>query len=176
MESKCEVVSLVGDTLVVVLNGANRHELEALEQGKDYRIKLTKWTNKRSLNANSYAWLLCTKIAQAVNSSKDEIYEQMLQAYGTIDEDFPPITVIADADMSITSEHWLRIDTRTIGKKEFDCYMRIKGSSEMDTKEMAHFIDGIVFECKQLGIETMTPNDLQQLKEQWGIEINNSTE
>lgn len=100
----------------------------------------------------------------------------MLQAYGTIDEDFPPITVIADADMSITSEHWLRIDTRTIGKKEFDCYMRIKGSSEMDTKEMAHFIDGIVFECKQLGIETMTPNDLQQLKEQWGIEINNSTE
>lgn len=33
MESKCEVVSLVGDTLVIVLNGANRHELETLEQG-----------------------------------------------------------------------------------------------------------------------------------------------
>jgi len=172
MESKCEIASLVGDTLVIVLNGANRHELESLEQGKDYRIKLTKWTEKRSLNANAYAFVLCTKIAQAIGSSKDEVYEQMLQAYGTVDEDFPPITVIAGADMTITKEHWLRIDTRKVGGKDFDCYLRIKGSSEMDKKEMAHFIDGIVFECKQLGIETLPPDELERLKEQWGIEIN----
>ena len=174
MESKCEIASLVGDTIVIVLNGANRHELESLEQGKDYRIKLSKWTEKRSLNANAYAFVLCTKIAQAIGSSKDEVYEQMLQAYGTVDEDFPPITVIAGADMSITKEHWLRIDTRKVGGKDFDCYLRIKGSSEMDKKEMAHFIDGIVFECKQLGIETLPPDELERLKEQWGIEINNS--
>ena len=172
MESKCEIASLVGDTLVIVLNGANRHELESLEQGKDYRIKLTKWTEKRSLNANAYAFVLCTKIAQAIGSSKDDVYEQMLQAYGTVDEDFPPITVIAGADMSITKEHWLRIDTRKVGGKDFDCYLRIKGSSEMDKKEMAHFIDGIVFECKQLGIETLPPEELERLKEQWGIDIN----
>lgn len=172
MESKCEIASLVGDTLVIVLNGANRHELESLEQGKDYRIKLSKWTEKRSLNANAYAFVLCTKIAQAIGSSKDEVYEQMLQAYGTVDEDFPPITVIAGADMSITREHWLRIDTRKVGGKDFDCYLRIKGSSEMDKKEMAHFIDGIVFECKQLGIETLPPDELERLKEQWGIDIN----
>lgn len=172
MESKCEIASLVGDTLVIVLNGANRHELESLEQGKDYRIKLSKWTEKRSLDSNSYSWVLCTKIGQAIGSSKDEVYEQMLQAYGTVDEDFPPITVIAGADMSITKEHWLRIDTRKVGGKDFDCYLRIKGSSEMDKKEMAHFIDGIVFECKQLGIETLPPDELERLKEQWGIEVN----
>jgi len=172
MESKCEIASLVGDTLVIVLNGANRHELESLEQGKDYRIKLTKWTEKRSLSANAYAFVLCTKLAQAIGSSKDEVYEQMLQAYGTVDEDFPPITVIAGADMTITKEHWLRIDTRKVGGKDFDCYLRIKGSSEMDKKEMAHFIDGIVFECKQLGIETLPPDELERLKEQWGIDIN----
>jgi hypothetical protein len=40
---------------------------------------------------------------------------------------------------------------------------------------MAHFIDGIVFECKQLGIETMPPDELQALKERWGIEINTSS-
>lgn len=174
MESKCEIASLVGNTLVIVLNGANRHELESLEQGKDYRIKLSKWTEKRSLTANAYAWVLCTEIAKAVGSSKDEIYEQMLRAYGTIDKDFPPITVIAGADLSITKEHWFYYGPRKIGKKDFDCYLRLKGSSEMDTKEMAQFIDGIVFECKHLGIETMPPDQLQALKEQWGIEINNS--
>lgn len=172
MESKCEICSLVGDTLVIVLNGANRHELETLKQGKDYRIKLSKWTEKRSLNANAYAWVLCTEIAKSVGSSKDEIYERMLQAYGTIDKDFPPITVIAGADLSITKEHWFYYGPRKIGKKDFDCYLRLKGSSEMDTKEMSQFIDGIVFECKHLGIETMPPDQLQALKEQWGIDIN----
>lgn len=169
MESKCEIASLVGDTLVIVLNGANRHELETLEQGKDYRIKLSKWTEKRSLDSNSYAWLIISKIADKVGSSKEEIYEQMLCAYGTVDDEVPPITVIAGVDMSKFADHFFRFDSRKIGDKEFDCYLRIKGSSEMDSKEMSHFIDGIVFEAKQLGIETLPPEEIRQMNERWGI-------
>lgn len=169
MESKCEIASLVGDTLVIVLNGANRHELESLEQGKDYRIKLSKWTEKRSLDSNSYAWLIISKIADKVGSSKEEIYEQMLCAYGTVDDEVPPITVIAGVDMSKFADHFFRFDSRKIGDKEFDCYLRIKGSSEMDSKEMSHFIDGIVFEAKQLGIETLPPEEIRQMNERWGI-------
>lgn len=169
MESKCEIASLVGDTLVIVLNGANRHELATLEQGKDYRIKLTKWTEKRSLDSNSYAWLIISKIADKVGSSKEEIYEQMLCAYGTVDDEVPPITVIAGVDMSKFADHFFRFDSRKIGDKEFDCYLRIKGSSEMDSKEMSHFIDGIVFEAKQLGIETLPPEEIRLMNERWGI-------
>jgi hypothetical protein len=169
MESKCEIASLVGDTLVIVLNGANRHELETLEQGKDYRIKLSKWTEKRSLDSNSYAWLIISKIADKVGSSKEEIYEQMLCAYGTVDDEVPPITVIAGVDMSKFADHFFRFDSRKIGDKEFDCYLRIKGSSEMDSKEMSHFIDGIVFEAKQLGIETLPPEEIRLMNERWGI-------
>lgn len=169
MESKCEIASLVGDTLLIVLNGANRHELESLEQGKDYRIKLSKWTEKRSLDSNSYAWLIISKIADKVGSSKEEIYEQMLCAYGTVDDEVPPITVIAGVDMSKFADHFFRFDSRKIGDKKFDCYLRIKGSSEMDSKEMSHFIDGIVFEAKQLGIETLPPEEIRQMNERWGI-------
>lgn len=169
MESKCEIASLVGDTLVIVLNGANRRELATLEQGKDYRIKLSKWTEKRSLDSNSYAWLIISKIADKVGSSKEEIYEQMLCAYGTVDDEVPPITVIAGVDMSKFADHFFRFDSRKIGDKEFDCYLRIKGSSEMDSKEMSHFIDGIVFEAKQLGIETLPPEEIRLMNERWGI-------
>lgn len=176
MESKCEIVSLLSDTLVIVLKGANRHELETLEKDIDYRIKLTKWVEKRSNNANAYCWVLCTKIANAIGSSKDEVYEQMLQSYGTVDDEVPPITVIASVDISKFTDHFMKFDTRLIGDKEFNCYLRIKGSSEMNKKEMAHFIDGIVFEAKQLGIETLPPEELFRLKELWGIEINNSEE
>ena len=37
----------------------------------------------------------------------------------------------------------------------------------MNTKEMSKLIDGIVEEAKTLDIETMTPNELQILKEEW---------
>ena len=42
----------------------------------------------------------------------------------------------------------------------------------MDSKEMSHFIEGIVFEAKQLGIETMTPNEILEMNARWGNEIN----
>ena len=42
------------------------------------------------------------------------------------------------------------------------------GSSTYNTNEMSRLIDLIVQECKQLDIETMTPQQLSLLKEEWG--------
>jgi hypothetical protein len=42
------------------------------------------------------------------------------------------------------------------------------GSSTYNTKEMSVLIDGVVSECKELGIETMTPDELAGLKNEWG--------
>lgn len=41
------------------------------------------------------------------------------------------------------------------------------GSSSYDTKEMSRLIDYIADEAKGLGIETMTPDELAQLKAAW---------
>lgn len=38
----------------------------------------------RSLNANNYAWSLIEKLAVAVKSDKDSVYEEMLRRYGKI--------------------------------------------------------------------------------------------
>jgi hypothetical protein len=43
-----------------------------------------------------------------------------------------------------------------------------KGSSEFDTKEMSIFIDGIVSEAKELGIQTDTPDQIAKMKALWG--------
>jgi hypothetical protein len=172
MESKCQIVSILSDSLVIQLKGANRHELETLVKDTDYRIKLAKWTEKRSLDANAYAWVLMTKIADAVGSSKEEIYENMLRSYGTIDDELPPIVVHSSADISKFQDHYLWFDSREINGKKFDCYLRIKGSSEMTSSEFSHFLDGIIFEAKNLGIEVMTPDQIAELKARWNDEIN----
>ena len=49
-------------------------------------------------------------------------------------------------------------------------YYVMRGSHTYDTKEMSRLIDGTVSEAKELGIETMTPNEIERMKQQWGKE------
>jgi hypothetical protein len=34
---------------------------------------------------------------------------------------------------------------------------------------MAKLIDGVVGECKELNIETLTPDELARMKSEWGV-------
>ena len=167
MESKCRIDSILQDSLVITLTGANRNELSSLVKDTDYRIKLVKWREKRSLDANAYCWVLISKIAEVVQSSKEEIYEQMLHSYGVIDQDFPPITVISTADMSRIDGHWYLFKTTESKGKTWDSYFRIIGSSEYDTKQMSTFIEGIIYEAKNLGIETLPSEEVERMKSLW---------
>ena len=44
------------------------------------------------------------------------------------------------------------------------------GSSQYDTKRMSRLIDNIVQDCKAVGVETLTPLELDRLKEAWSCE------
>lgn len=54
---------------------------------------------------------------------------------------------------------------RVQGRADDDSYF---GSSTYDTKEMSTLIDGIVSECRELDIETETPEKLALMCEEWG--------
>lgn len=45
--------------------------------------------------------------------------------------------------------------------------MMYYGSSCYDTKQMSSLIDHLVQDCKALGIETLTPQELARMKEEW---------
>ena len=132
-------------------------------------VKAVKHRKKRSLDANAYAWVLMSKIADALGTSKEEVYEEMLRRYGVLYEDedgYITVTVSNKVDMSKVDGHWQLIRQ---GEK-FKAYAMIKGSSQYDTKEMSHFIDGIISESKELGIETLTPLELERMMEGWANE------
>ena len=137
-------------------------------------IEAKKWRKKRSLDANGYLWVLCTEIAKVIDSSKDEVYEEMLQKYGVFyqDEDGEHITITlkSSIDVSKVEGHWKLFKTN--GK--FNAYLMIKGTSEYDTKEMAHFLDMVVQEAKELGIQTETPDEIERMKALWGKAYENS--
>ena len=144
------------------------NEVSSLKDIEKLEVEAKKHRKKRSLDANSYCWILCTKLAEVHNTSKDEIYEQMIQKYGYVYEDedgYVAITVRAYVDMSKVKGHWKFHKESKDGK--FKSYLMIKGSSEYDSKEMASFIDRIVEEAKEEGIETLPPDEVERMKVAW---------
>ena len=148
------------------LNEEPTEEINNIALCEKLSITAKKYRQKRSLDANAYCWVLITKIAEMMNSSKEEIYEDMVQKYGYIyqdDDGYITVTVKADVDMNKITGHWKFLK----GNGKFNSYLMIKGSSEYNSAEMAKFIDRIVEEAKELGIETMTPAELERMKAAW---------
>lgn len=127
-------------------------------------IKLDKYRERRSLNANNYAWHLITQIGNATRSSKDEVYFLMLKQYGQSEM----ISVLAHIPIHKYVKYSEEAGESTLKGKLFKHYRVYKGSSEFDKKEMSIFIDGIVSEAKELGIPTDTPDQIAKMKALWG--------
>lgn len=129
-------------------------------------IEIKPYRAKRSLNANNYCWKLLTEIANVLRASKDEIYIKMLKRYGQSDM----FSVLADIPIGKYVKYFEEIGEGKVNGKLFKHYRVYKGSSEYDTREMSIFIDGVVSEAKDMGIQTETPDEIARLKSLWGEE------
>lgn len=136
---------------------------ETLQDVEVLDIEIKKHKNKRSLNANNYAWCLINELGNALNLSKEEVYLLMLKRYGQVEL----ISVQSHINIKGYFKYFEVAGTTKLNGKDFTHYKIYKGSSDFDTKEMSILIDGIVNECQALGIETMTPAELEVLKNNW---------
>ena len=144
---------------------------QAVDNGKEIDAEIKQYRKIRSLDANSYAWVLMTKIGEAMQPPipKEEVYIEMLKRYGQREQQL--LSVVADAvDMiyRATKNHCCEVGESELKGKIFKHMAILKGSSGYNTKEMSVLIDGVVSECKELDIETLTPAELALLKEEWG--------
>lgn len=127
--------------------------------------------NKRSIAANNYAWKLIELIANELRASKEELYIKMLKLYGQIAEDEDGNKLIFSVQSNVNVEKLYKyveiIGYGEVNGKEFTHYKALKGSSEFNSREMSIFIDGIISEAKELGIETLSPEEVARMKEDW---------
>lgn len=129
-------------------------------------IKIDKYKEKRSLNANNYAWKLLTEIANVIRADKGIVYLDMLKRYGQSEI----ISVLSHIPIKEYVKYCEEAGESTLNGKTFKHYKVYKGSSEFDTREMSIFIDGIVSEAQELGIDTKTPDEIARLKSLWECE------
>lgn len=150
---------------IIALKLDNKSYLETIEELKQDKldIKIEKHREKRSLNANNYFWVLCTKIADVLRSSKEEVYLQMLKRYGQSEM----ISVLAGIDMSKYLKYYEEAGESTLNNKLFKHYKVYKGSSEFDSKEFSILLDGIISEAKELNISTIDEIEKERMIEEW---------
>lgn len=134
------------------------------EQDKNKKFEVKEYHKKRSLNANAYAWALIGKIADVLRNSKDEIYLEMLKKYGQSEI----VSVLSDINVTGYFKYFEEIATVKLQGKNFTHYKVFKGTSEYNTAEMAVFIDGVISEADELGIDTLPPNEVEKIKSLWG--------
>lgn len=137
--------------------------------GKEYTAEIKRKRVKRSLDANAYCWVLCKKIADVIRCTDEEVYKNCIRSYGV--SDIRPVRKdAADSLCDMWDKQGLGNSHTVIGDAKIDGYVNIKfywGSSQYNSADMARLIDGIVSDCHELDIETMTPNEIARLKEAW---------
>lgn len=127
-------------------------------------IKVDKRREKRSLNANNYAWALLTEIGNVMCLSKEDVYFTMLKRYGQSEM----ISVKDGIPIGEYVKYCERAGESWLNGTLFKHYRVYKGSSEFSKEEMAIFIDGVVQEAQDLDIDTRTPDEIAKLKDLWG--------
>ena len=138
-------------------------------QDKEKKFTIKEYRESRSLNANSYCWVLLGKIANEIGSTKEEIYRDYIKHKGI----YKIITMTSEAVPTFKKVWqdrglgWLcdTSETKIAGLTDVIAYY---GTSSYNTKQMANFIDYVVQECLNLGIETKSKEELDSLLKSWG--------
>ena len=146
---------------------AKRFVLERRKRLYDLEVKEDR--EKRSLDANAYAWVLMDKLAAAIDSTKEEIYREKVRQFGPY-RDFTMTESEAKTFCTAWGKLGVAWPTEQVDYAPDGERVVIRayyGSSTYNTKQMSRLIDSIVDDCKAVGVETLTPDKLALLKEGW---------
>ena len=146
-----------------------------LDQDQDQVFDICKHSNKRSLNANSYFHVLVTQIARAINASNTEVKNDLICKYGQYH-----YLQDGSLDWSVKPESFNHLESETEHlhptdryisdkKKKYNIYLVMRGSHTYNTEEMSQLISVAVSEAKELGIETLTPKEIERMMKRWKV-------
>lgn len=138
----------------------------------DVDVTVKKYRKKRSLDANAYFWVLASRLAEKLRIDANGIYRSYIPDIGGSYEVVPVREDKIDAWEKIWCSGHVGRMIEDIGPcRNIKGYHNIRSyisSSDYDTGQMSQLIELVVADCKEQGIETMTPRELDALVSRWG--------
>lgn len=161
-----------GDVYIVLRANEKQSVLACyneLAKEEKLAIKIGKYRERRSNDANAYCFVLIGKLAEKLNIPKDEVYRNAIKQVGG---NYDVVCVKNEAVDTLCSG-WIRNglgwQTDTMPSKIAGCtnVLLYYGSSTYDTKQMSRLIDIIVADCKEHGIDVRTPDEINSMLALW---------
>lgn len=146
------------------------NSLKCMKPGKKYTVAMKEYRKRRSLDANSYCWVLLQKLAEKLHTTKEELYIEKVRSIGPF-EIVPLKKEAVQRWIESWKEKGLGWYAETQRESKIDGYVNVMcyyGSSEYDTAEMSRLIGEIVNDCRDMGIETIPPDELNDMMKRWG--------
>ena len=147
-------------------------------QPQDAVWDLTEHKERRSLSQNAYYWKLAGEVVKKsirFGTNINEIHNRNLRELGLREyiNDQPLCIYIPDTEeaektaLNAESYHIKPTSQTKAGKDGtmFRCYVMLRGSHTFNTEEMSALVDLMVQEAKAVGVETLTPIELAQMRE-----------
>ena len=155
--------------MVKFLVNENLDGIESLD-GKDLKIKVTRATNPRSLDANAYFHVLCDKLRQKLGLSMAHMKNILITSYGQIEyiSEGQALIYKTNAPVEYIQElEEAHMKFMKVGDDGAFWYKVYRGSHTYDSHEMHILLEGTIREAQEQGIETKTPDEIKRLEELW---------
>lgn len=129
-----------------------------LDDTKIYEVK--EYKEKRNLDQNAKYWKLLNELSLTLKISVEELHFKMLKNYSQRYE------ILVPKDIKLRGIEYYEKKSKIIRNgQEFIVYQVFTPSHELNTREFALLLQGLCDECKEQGIETLSPNELKKLEE-----------
>lgn len=148
----------------------NLGEYDKLKNEKVLDIEIKKISEIRGLRPNSYLHVLLNKLARHYDIADDEMKIKMNLQYGTIatDENGKAIGCKlpkgTDIKLFYPYARWYKEDSDGC-----DCYLFYKQTHTLTKLEFSKLLNGVIMECKDVGIETIDEKELKHLVDAYDV-------
>lgn len=134
---------------------------------RKYAVEIKEHREKRSNAANKYLWKLLDDVAAALGRVKEDLYLDYVKKVGPY-KDFE----LSEDEAKTFRAAWSRLGTGWPTEQvdftpdgENVVIRAYYGSSVYNKKQMSRLIDLVVQDAKEMGVETMRPEELASLLE-----------
>ena len=160
---------LSGEWVISITTQANPVSMFYRLKDFDVDVEIKKATKHRSLDANAFMWSLCTEIAKAIRTTKEEVYKKAIREVG----EYEPLPIKAEAVETFMAR-WAAKGTgwfaEVIDDSKLQGYKLVfayYGSSTYDTASMSRVIDYLMDEMKQMELPIPASKEQEEMLKAW---------
>ena len=171
---KITAVRYAGGELILSTSDPEAYKFAIRFKEGDYTI--SRQVKPRGLNANAMYWSLLTKLANAIQVPVPYLHNLTLRKYGQpkIIAGSMVYVVLPDTDEAeekMDNDETVHLKPTSQIKQGKDgllyrTYIMLRGSHDLNVKEFSALLDGLIDDCKAVGLDILSDRD-RALLEEW---------